>query len=196
MDNLPLLHLKNEFATGLRAASQATNTNRIKSRHTITSQQGTREYDKLVRQNCKPRPYSNTLLKHLAPLWATGTHKWSTILTTTRLSTSNPQIHIRNTKAIIARLPNKGQYASDLQLRTSIETPLEQHFFSRQTPHIANYPKTLHNRLPLSKRRKWTRPQQVRQNQPIRRRHTHLLYTIQHRLETSVGGGIASNHHP
>jgi hypothetical protein len=122
MDSLPSLHLENETATGLRAASEATNTTRIESRRTITSQQGTREYDKLVRQNCKPLDYSNTLLKHLAPLWATGTHKWTTILTIARLSPSNPQIHIRNTEAILARLPNKGQYASDLQLRTSIDT--------------------------------------------------------------------------
>jgi len=29
---------------------------------------------------------------------------------------------MRNTKAILARLPNKGQYAADLQLPTSIDT--------------------------------------------------------------------------
>jgi hypothetical protein len=73
MDNLPPLHFENEITTSLsRAASQATYTIRMDSRHTITSQQGTREYDKQVRQNFKPLHYSNTLLKHLAPLWATG----------------------------------------------------------------------------------------------------------------------------
>jgi hypothetical protein len=82
MDNLPPLHLENEIATGLRAASQATDTIRKESRHTIRAQQGTKEYDKPVRQNGKPLHYSNTLLKHLALLWATGTHKWSTILKT------------------------------------------------------------------------------------------------------------------
>ena len=60
MDNLPPLHLENEIATGLRATSQAIDTIRMDSRHTIPSQQGTREYDKLVRQNCKPLHYSNT----------------------------------------------------------------------------------------------------------------------------------------
>ena len=37
MENLPPLHLENEVATSLRATSQATNTNRMKSRHATTS---------------------------------------------------------------------------------------------------------------------------------------------------------------
>ncbi len=135
MDNLPSIHLENEIATSLRAASQATYTIRMESRHTITSQQGDREYDNLVRQSCKPPHYANTLLKHLAPLWATGTHKWSTILTITSLSPSNPQIHIRNTEAILARFPNKGQYASGIQLRASIDTLRTTLLLPANTPH-------------------------------------------------------------
>jgi hypothetical protein len=75
MDNIPPLHLDNEIATSLRAASHATYTIRMDNRHTIMSQQGTREYDKLAKQYCKPLHYSKTLLKHLALLRATGTHK-------------------------------------------------------------------------------------------------------------------------
>ena len=111
MDNLPPQHLEYETVTSLRAASQATNTIRMESRHTIESQQDTREYDKLIKQICKSLHYSNTLLQHLSPLWATCTHKWSTTLTITRFFPSNTQLHIRNTEAIIARLPNKRRCA-------------------------------------------------------------------------------------
>jgi len=122
LDNLPPLYLENEIATSLRAASQATDCICMDIKQTIQCHQGTKEYDKLVRQNCKPLQYSNTLLKHLAPLWATGTHEWNTILTATRLFPSNTRLHIRNTEAILAILPNRGSQASNLQLRTCIDT--------------------------------------------------------------------------
>ena len=49
LDNLPPIYFENEIAISLRAASQATNSSRMDIRQTIQCQQGTREYDKLVR---------------------------------------------------------------------------------------------------------------------------------------------------
>jgi hypothetical protein len=75
LQNHSPLSQENDIAKSIRAASQAADTTRLENRRTIQCQQGTNEYDKLVRQHCKPLQYSNTLLKHLAPLWGMGIYR-------------------------------------------------------------------------------------------------------------------------
>ena len=95
--------------------------------------------NKRIRQTSSPKlqtsHYSNTILKHLAPLWATSTHRWITIITATNTSPSDTQLHIRNTEAIIARLPHRRQHDSDSQLRTCIDTLRTTLLLPANTPH-------------------------------------------------------------
>ncbi len=73
-ENLPPLHIHNDIAASIRAASHAVDETRKEKRQTIQCTMGTKEYDTLVRQQCKPIRYSNKLLKHLAPIWEIGIH--------------------------------------------------------------------------------------------------------------------------
>jgi hypothetical protein len=135
LKNLPPLSQENEIANSLRAASQATDTTRRDNRRTIQCQQGTKEYDKLVRHHCKPLQYSNTLLKHLAPLWETWIHKWSKILTIDNKFTSDTRLYIQQTEALLARLPNRKHKGLETQIRTCMDTLKSTLLLPADTPH-------------------------------------------------------------
>ena len=66
---------------------------------------GTKDYDTLVREPCKPIKYSNNLLKHLAPIWETGIYEWNNLLTIKHASPTAFTYHIQPTDAILAKLP-------------------------------------------------------------------------------------------
>jgi hypothetical protein len=112
LENLPPLCHENKFAASLRTASQAIDATLLDSRRTIKCQQGTREYDKLFRQSCKPLQCPSTLLKHLVSLWETDTHRWSTLLTAINTFPPDTRYHIQNTEAILTRLPIKKLHGS------------------------------------------------------------------------------------
>ena len=53
-DNLPPLHQENDNTTNIRDASIATDNARQDKRASIQGHMGTKEYDKMVQQQCKP----------------------------------------------------------------------------------------------------------------------------------------------
>ena len=80
-DNIPSLHQENAITTSICEASIATDNARQDKRATIQGHVGTKEHDKMARQQCKPIQYSNKILKRLAPLWKLGLNNWHTLLT-------------------------------------------------------------------------------------------------------------------
>jgi hypothetical protein len=74
-DRMPPLHQDNDITTIIREASRAVEDARRENRSSLQRQIGTKEFDKMIRQQCKPIQYSKKLLKHLAPLWELGLHK-------------------------------------------------------------------------------------------------------------------------
>ena len=68
-DRLPPLHHDNDIATSIQEASRAVGNARQEKRTFLQGQLGTKQYDKMVREQCKPIQYSRKLLKHIAPLW-------------------------------------------------------------------------------------------------------------------------------
>jgi len=80
-DGLPPLHQDNDITTSIREASTAVDNTRQAKRATIQGQMGTKEHEKMVRQQCKPIQYSNKILKHLAPLWELGQNTWNNLIT-------------------------------------------------------------------------------------------------------------------
>ena len=65
---------------------------------------GAKEFDALIRQQCKPINYSNKLLKHLAPLCESDVNKWNTLLTVKNIPTIAITYYIQPADAILARL--------------------------------------------------------------------------------------------
>jgi len=65
-DRMPCLHQDNDITTSIREASREVDSVRQGKRGTIQGQMGTKEYDKMVRQQCKQIQYSNKIFKHLA----------------------------------------------------------------------------------------------------------------------------------
>ena len=57
-DRLPPLHQDNDITTSIREASRAVDTTRQEKRASLQGQIGTKEYDKMVRHQCKPVQYS------------------------------------------------------------------------------------------------------------------------------------------
>ena len=80
-DCLPPLHQDNDIATSIREASFEVDSMRQAKRVSIKEQMGTKERDKMARQQCKPIQYSNKRLKHLAPLWELGLNIWNNLIT-------------------------------------------------------------------------------------------------------------------
>jgi hypothetical protein len=122
LDNLPPLTRDNAIAASIRQASQAIDDKRHQKRHTIQGTMGSKEYDKLVRQQCLPIHYSNKLLKHLTPLWETGVTHWNSLITKTQDPDGTYTYQIQPTPAIIAKLPKGHRYSPKLQLKTAIHT--------------------------------------------------------------------------
>jgi hypothetical protein len=122
LDDLPPLTRDNAIATTIRMASQATDDTRHRKRHTIQCTMGTKEYDTLLRQQCKPIHFSNKLLKHLAPLWETGVTDWHSILTKSHNPKETTTYHIQPTTATLAELPKGTRTSSPLQLQTALNT--------------------------------------------------------------------------
>jgi hypothetical protein len=83
---------------------------------------GSKEYDKLVKQQCLPIHYSNKLLKHLAPLWETGVTQWNSLITKIQDPDGTYTYQIQPTPAVIAKLPKGHRYSPKLQLKTAINT--------------------------------------------------------------------------
>jgi hypothetical protein len=135
-DRLPPLHQDNEIANSIREASTAVDTIRQDKRNTIQGQLGSKEFDKLVRQHCKPIQFSNKLLKHLAPLWELGIHRWNSIIAVPRHTTEDYTLRIQPTDVIMARLPNGDKPGSKLSLRTSIDTLRATLLLPSTTEHI------------------------------------------------------------
>jgi hypothetical protein len=96
---------------------------------------GTKKYDTLVRQQCKPIHYSNKLLKHLAPLWETGVKDWHSLLTKVHTSTGTTTYHIQPTTATLSKLPNGIRASSTLQLQTALNTLRATLLQSAETEH-------------------------------------------------------------
>jgi hypothetical protein len=70
---------------------------------------GTKKFDALIRQQCKPINYSNKVFKQLASLWETGVFKWNNLLTVKNISSTTLTYHIQPTDAILVRLPTSRQ---------------------------------------------------------------------------------------
>ncbi len=83
---------------------------------------GTKEFDTLNRQQCKPINFSNKLLEHIAPSWETGIHMWSSLLTIEHTSANIFNYHIQPTDAILAKLPQGDKISPKTQVRTAIDT--------------------------------------------------------------------------
>jgi len=81
LDGLPPLHQENDITNSIREASIEVDKMRQNRRATIQGQMGTKEHDKMVRQQCKPIQHSDKLLKHLAPLWELGMHNYNNLIT-------------------------------------------------------------------------------------------------------------------
>jgi len=73
-ESLPPLHQANAISSSIRYTSLAVNNSHSEQHSTLQGHVGNQEYDKLVRQQCKPITYSHQLLEHLAPLWELGIH--------------------------------------------------------------------------------------------------------------------------
>ncbi len=71
-EGLPPLRQDNPITTAIREASTEVDHTRQANRASLTGQMGTKEHDKMVRQQCQPIQYSNKILKHMAPLWELG----------------------------------------------------------------------------------------------------------------------------
>jgi len=121
-ENLPSLHQDNDIATNIRSASNTKDQIRQENRSTLQGLPGTKEYDKLVRHNCKPVLYSNNLLKHLAPLWETNTFAWHKLITSHHTDSPKASCHISPTSVILAKLLNGDKPEPKTALRTSIDT--------------------------------------------------------------------------
>ena len=67
-DSLPPLRHDNANSTSIREASSAVDNSRQEKHSSLQEHVGTKEYDKLIRQQCNPIQYSRKLLKHLAPI--------------------------------------------------------------------------------------------------------------------------------
>jgi len=73
-DRMPPHHQDNDITTSIREGSSAVDNARQVMRTALHGQMGTKEHDKIVRQQCKPIQYHKKLLKHLAPLYELGLH--------------------------------------------------------------------------------------------------------------------------
>ena len=122
LENLPSLLSENDIATSFCVAYQAVDDARIKKRHTLPCPMGTKHFDTLVRQKYRPVKFSNKLLKHLAPLWETGIHKWNSLLTIKYTSPSTFNYHIQPTNAILAMLHHGDRISPKTQMRTAVDT--------------------------------------------------------------------------
>jgi len=120
--HLPPLHHDNAITTSIREASRAVDNARQEKPTSLQGQLGTKEYEKMVRQQCKPIQYCKKLLKHLAPLWELGLHNWINLLTIQRHSNEDDTLHIQPTGVIMARLPNGDKSGPKTSLRTSLDT--------------------------------------------------------------------------
>ena len=67
-DRMPPLRKDNDITTSIREVSSAVDNARQAKRTALHGQIGTKEHDKIVRQQCKPIQYHKKLLKHLTPL--------------------------------------------------------------------------------------------------------------------------------
>jgi hypothetical protein len=121
-DRLPPLHHDNVITTSIREASRAVANARQEKPTSLQRQLGTKEYDKMVRQQCKPIQYYKKLLKHLTPLWELGLHNWNNLLTIQRHSNEDYTLHIQPTSVIMVRLPNRDKSGPKTSLRTSLDT--------------------------------------------------------------------------
>jgi hypothetical protein len=83
---------------------------------------GTKEHDKMVRQQCKPIQYSNKILKHLAPLWELGHNNWNNLITIQHHTNEHYTLHISPTNVLMTRLPNADKTGPKTGLRTSLDT--------------------------------------------------------------------------
>jgi hypothetical protein len=83
---------------------------------------GTKEYDMLIRQQCKASQYFYNFLKHLAPtIWETRTHNWHSLITIKHISPTGFTYHAQPTDAILAKLPHDDKLSSKPQLRKAID---------------------------------------------------------------------------
>jgi hypothetical protein len=83
---------------------------------------GTKEHDKMVRQQCKPILYSNKILKHLARLWELGLNNLNTLITIQHHTKEHYILHISPTHVLMDKLPNGDKTGPKTALRTSIDT--------------------------------------------------------------------------
>jgi hypothetical protein len=119
-NRLSPLHQDNATSTIIREASIVVANSRQEKRTTLHGQVGTKEYDKLVRQKCRTMKYSHKLIKHLAPLWELGMHKWNKLITIQRDTNEDYTIYIQPTDVNMARLPNGDKPGIKASLRITI----------------------------------------------------------------------------
>jgi hypothetical protein len=142
-DRVPPLHYDDVIPTSIREASRAIDNARQEKRTSLQGQLGTKEYDKMVRQQCKPIQYSKKLLKHLTPLWELGLHNWNNLLTIQRHSSEDYTLHIHPTSVIMANLLNRDKPGPKTSLRTSLDIPGPL-YSCHQIQSLGNYPKIPH----------------------------------------------------
>jgi hypothetical protein len=99
-DRLPPLHHVDAITIIIREASRAVDNARQEKRTSLQGQSGTKEYDKMLRQQCKSIQYYNKLLKHLTPLWEMEQPSWNNLLTIQRHYNEDYTLHIQPTSVM------------------------------------------------------------------------------------------------
>jgi hypothetical protein len=83
---------------------------------------GTKEHDKMIRQQCKPMHYSNKILTHFSPLWELWHNNWNNLITKQHHTKEHYTLYIPSTKVLMARLPNGDKTGPKPALRTFLDT--------------------------------------------------------------------------
>jgi hypothetical protein len=148
-ENLPPLHQANAISTSIREASQAVDSTRQEKRTTLQSKVGTKEYDKSVRNQCKPIKYSQQLLKHLAILCKLGINDSNILINLQHYTTVDYTLHIQPAKVSMARLPTGEKTGTNLPpTPAQLFNPLEPPSFYRPTWNTEHCPNTQRSSIP------------------------------------------------
>jgi len=111
------------ITTSIKEASTEVDNTRQAKRVSIQGQMGTKEYDKMVRKQCKPIQYSNKILEHLPPLWELGLNNWNNLITIQHHTEEHYTLHISPTNVLMARLPNGDKTSPKTALRNLSRHP-------------------------------------------------------------------------
>jgi hypothetical protein len=95
---------------------------RAKQRDNIPKNLPPKEYAKQIRNQCLPLNFSDRLLKHLAPLWEEGVTDWTPIQGKHTTPARHTQVHILNTKAMLANFRSGDQHRISNNMKLAMST--------------------------------------------------------------------------